>query len=70
VLLLDSLETQVEQVGDCVFQLLHLVCSLLDELYLGRIITVGKLIYFSKHNLKDQVEKKAKYLLPGELSIP
>lgn len=70
VLLLETLDTQVEKVGDWVFELLQLVCLLLDELYLGRLITMGKFIYFSGRDIKGEVERQRKYVLPGELSIP
>lgn len=70
VLLLESLETQVEKVGNWVFELLDLVNALLDELYLSRVITIGKMIYFTGRDISSEVERLLKYILPGELSIP
>lgn len=70
VLLLESLDTQVEKVGDWIFELLSLVCAMLDELYLSRVITLGKIIFLSGRDVKQEVEHHLKYILPGELSIP
>lgn len=71
LLLLETFDHKADpDITDCIFKLLNLLSSLLDEINLNRLITISKLIFFSKPlSLKDEIVKQAKYALPGSLIL-